>query len=146
MKGIFAHRMPHATPERSEVISQLALRGFECSFKAEPVVNGRPDHRGEAPGLPPLPSAACSPSPAPRAKHTRNSEMCLSPLKPSRLRRPPPELCPALEQPSRGKPRWQPQTEGKVFVARVGSAQPGLGRAAGLVVKAEMLPRGTEQG
>lgn len=51
MKGIFAHRMPCAKPERSEVISQLARRGFECSFKAEAVVNRSTDHRAEAPGI-----------------------------------------------------------------------------------------------
>lgn len=145
MKGIFAHRMPHATPERSEVISRLALRGFECSFKAEPVVNSAQITGVRHRGLPLLASAACSPSPAPRAKHTRSFQMCLSPAEAEEAEAPA-GFGAGLLGCSRGKLCWQPRTEGKVFVAQVGSTQPGLGRAAGLAVKAEMLPQGTEQG
>lgn len=52
IETIFAHRMPYAKPETSEVISWLTPRGFECSFKVEAVVNSTSDHRGEAQGLP----------------------------------------------------------------------------------------------
>lgn len=68
---IFAQQTPCAKPERSEVVSQLAPRGFECSFKAEAVVNSSPDHRDEAQGLPLLLGyVAAAPAQLLPAKHT----------------------------------------------------------------------------